>query len=79
MFDFQPGPGPIGELRAFLEGRGYRFVTVESNAVNAFFVDPERFEARFVDALRGAEYRDNPYQRRKLGLPRLEDRDAAGG
>ena len=65
-FDFQPGSGPIDELRRFMEGRGYRFVTVESNAVNAFFLDPGRFEPDFVAGLRGTGYRDNVFQRRKL-------------
>ena len=75
-FDFGPGPGPVGELRSFMEGRGYRFVTVESNAVNVFFLDPGRFEQGFVDGLRGADYRDNVYQRRKLAG---KDRQRPGG
>ena len=66
-FDFRPGPGPIKAWRELLDGHGYRFVTVESNAVNAFFLDPARFDPSFVAGLKGADYRDNVFQRRKLG------------
>lgn len=45
--------------RKLLEGRGWRFVTVDSNGVNAFFVEPSAFEAGFVAALEGVAFRDN--------------------
>jgi hypothetical protein len=37
--------------RRLLEPRGYRFVTVESNGVNAFFIAPGAFSESFVGAL----------------------------
>jgi hypothetical protein len=52
-------------LRHLLEGRGYRFVTVEQNGVNAFFADPQQFEAGFLDVVRGTEFRENLVQRRE--------------
>jgi hypothetical protein len=52
-------------LRRLFEGRGYRFVTVEQNGVNAFFADRTEFDAEFLDALRGAAFRENVVQRRE--------------
>jgi hypothetical protein len=40
----------IAGWRAGLERYGYRFVTVEQNGVNAFFVDPRHFEPCFLVA-----------------------------
>jgi hypothetical protein len=59
----------IAGWRTFLAKRGYRFVTVERNGVNAFFVDPAHFEAAFVDGLRGLAFAENQYQYRKFGAP----------
>ena len=52
-------------LRHLLEGRGYRFVTVEQNGVNAFFADPSQFPSRFFDGIRGSDFRENIVQRRE--------------
>jgi len=52
-------------LRHLLEGCGYRFVTVEQNGVNAFFADPGQFDAGFLEAIRGSEFRENLVQRRE--------------
>lgn len=52
-------------LRRLLEGRGYRFVTVEQNGVNAFFVDPTQFPSGVLDGIRGTEFRENIVQRRE--------------
>lgn len=38
---------------------GYRFVSVESNGVNALFIDPSEFDNRFVDQLKGLEFQEN--------------------
>jgi hypothetical protein len=55
----------VGGWRAFFEQRGYRFVTVDSNGVNAFFVASEAFEAGFVNGIRGTGFRENFYQTAK--------------
>lgn len=52
-------------LRRLLEGRGYRFVTVEQNGVNAFFADPVQFPSGVLDGIRGTEFRENIVQRRE--------------
>ena len=52
-------------LRALLESRGYRFVSVEQNGVNAFFADPAAFEPAFLNGIRGTEFRENIVQRRE--------------
>jgi hypothetical protein len=46
--------------------QGYRFVTVERNGVNAFFVDPAWFERDFLDGIRGLAFAENRYQHRKF-------------
>jgi len=56
----------IAGWRACLSKRGYRFVTVERNGVNAFFVDPAHFEADFLDGVKGLEFAENHYQLRKF-------------
>jgi hypothetical protein len=57
----------IAAWRALLGSRGYRFVTVESCGVNAFFVDPSMFDDRFLVGVRGREFEENRYQRVKFG------------
>jgi len=52
--------------RALFEAHGYRFVTVERNGVNAFFVDPAHFERSFLDAIRGLGFAPNRYQAMKF-------------
>ncbi len=56
----------IAAWRKFLGGRGYRFVTVDRNGVNAFFADEACFATEFLDGLRGLEFAENRYQRRKF-------------
>jgi hypothetical protein len=59
----------IAGWRACLERHGYRFVTVERNGVNAFFVDPACFDAGFLAAVDGVRFAENQYQLRKFGVP----------
>ena len=40
----------------------YKFVTIDSNGVNAFFIDPGEFDADFVDNLSSLGFQDNFYQ-----------------
>ena len=52
-------------LRAWqkmLRGMGYRFVTVDSNGVNAFFVDPTQYLAGFLEDVVPLAYAENRYQ-----------------
>ena len=55
--------------RSFFESKGYRFVTVDQNGVNAFFVDPQFFEAKFLDSIMPLEFAENLYQFRKFRIP----------
>lgn len=52
--------------RKFFENLGYHFVTVDTKGVNAFFVDPECFDSRFFEKLRGLSFQENLYQQRKF-------------
>ena len=55
--------------RKFFESRGYRFVTVDQNGVNAFFVDPAYFDQDFLDGIKPLEFAENLYQHRKFRMP----------
>lgn len=46
----------IAAWRNFFGAHGYRFVTVDRNGVNAFFILPEAFEDGFADNLRGLPF-----------------------
>lgn len=59
----------ISGWRRFFEKWGYRFLTVDRNGVNAFFVNPAEFESEFIDKLRGLEFQENFYQMRKFRVP----------
>jgi hypothetical protein len=48
---------------ALLEPRGYRFLTVESNGVNAFFIEPAAFDVGFLQQLaKGMQFAENVAQ-----------------
>lgn len=51
--------------RTLLEKAGYKFVTVDSNGVNAFFIDPNCFSSEFVSSLKPKYFAENFYQRQK--------------
>lgn len=53
----------VSAWRALLSGQGYRFVTVDSNGVNAFFVDPGAVDVGFLDDLSAVSFAEN-YGRR---------------
>lgn len=46
----------------FLAGIGYRFVTVDRNGVNAFFVDPTQYQPGFLEDIVPLAYAENRYQ-----------------
>ncbi len=52
--------------RRFFEKWGYKFITVDKNGVNAFFVNPAEFEAEFIDKLKGLEFQENFNKMRKF-------------
>jgi len=56
----------IAGWRKFLGSRGYHFVTVDRNGVNAFFVDPTLFDHAFLGGVKGLEFSENRYQYRKF-------------
>jgi hypothetical protein len=47
-------------------------VTVDRNGVNGFFVDPEYFEASFLDAVNGLDFAENQSQLKKFSIPSKE-------
>jgi hypothetical protein len=53
----------------FFAEQGYRFVTVDRNGVNAFFVDPLWFDTNFLDAVQGLDFAENQYQYTKFREP----------
>jgi hypothetical protein len=56
----------ISGWRKFFERYGYRFVTVDRNGVNGFFVAPEFFEESFIDEVQGLRFAENQYQYKKF-------------
>lgn len=59
----------IAGWRKFFESRGYRFITVDRNGVNAFFADPTFFQHDFLNNVSGIEFAENLYQYRKFRMP----------
>jgi len=49
----------IAAWRALLGRHGYRFVTVDSNGVNAFFIRPKFFQDGYADGLHGLAFQEN--------------------
>ena len=45
---------------------GYYFVTVESNGVNSFFIDPIHFDKDFVSNIKGLKFAENRFQSMKF-------------
>ncbi len=54
--------------RRLFEKNGYRFVTVDRNGVNAFFVDPRHFDVAFLDQVKGLSFAENQSQYRKFRI-----------
>ena len=59
----------VAGWRTWLEGLGYRFVTVDACGVNAFFADPAAFDGGFLDGVQGLAFAENQYQLRKFRVP----------
>ena len=45
--------------RRFFSRHGYRFVTVDQNGINAFFIDEKEFAPSFINGIRGIEFQEN--------------------
>jgi len=58
----------ISGWRKFFEQNGYRFVTVDRNGVNAFFVDPVYFSESFLDGVMGLAFAENQSQYKKFRI-----------
>jgi hypothetical protein len=58
----------ISGWRKFFEQHGYRFVAVDRNGVNGFFVDPQFFDESFLDNLCGLEFAENQSQYKKFRM-----------
>ena len=56
----------ISAWRKFFDKQDYRFVTVDSKGVNAFFVDSKSFNSSFLDGIVGVPFVENLYQMRKF-------------
>ena len=52
--------------RKYFESIGYRFITVDRNGVNVFFVAPEYFKPEFLDGIEGNLFAENFYQLMKF-------------
>lgn len=52
--------------KTLFEKLGYQFVTVDSNGVNAFFIDPSQFNSSFTKQIKGISFAENGYQMRKF-------------
>jgi len=57
----------ISAWRKFFKRHGYTFVCVESNGVNAFFVNPRAFNKTFLRQLQGLSFSENTQQLQKCG------------
>jgi hypothetical protein len=51
----------IRAWRNLMHGYGYKFLTVETNGVNAYFVRPECFREDLFEGLKSREYEENFY------------------
>jgi hypothetical protein len=56
----------ISGWRNWFKEQGYRFVTVERNGINAFFVDAALFDPEFLTKLRPLDFAENQFQRRRF-------------
>ena len=59
----------VSALKKLFVTFGYKFVTVDANGVNAIFIDPEQFEPKFVNSIRGRDFAENFSQLRQYRMP----------
>lgn len=58
--------------RLFFEKVGYRFITVDQNGVNAFFVDEKCFDSEFLNNINSLDFAENQFQLNKFRVPSSE-------
>jgi len=58
----------ISGWRKLFDRYGYRFITVDQNGVNAFFVDPSVVDGNFLNGIIGLDFAENSYQQRKFRM-----------
>lgn len=56
----------ITAWKILFESYGYKFITVEQNGVNAFFVNPSDFDSEFLSKINGTHFRENAHQLKKF-------------
>jgi hypothetical protein len=56
----------ISGWRKFFTAHGYRFVTVDRNGVNGFFVDPRHFDKSFLDGVCSQDFAENQSQYKRF-------------
>ena len=56
----------IGAWKKMFSSYGYDFLTVDSNGVNAFFIDKNNFEINFIENIKGEDFKENFYQLKKF-------------
>jgi hypothetical protein len=56
----------ISAWKKFFSSVGYKFITVDSKGVNAFFVNPEYFENKFINGVDSKGFQENELQRLKF-------------
>ena len=59
----------ISAWRTLFDQHKYKFITVDSNGVNAFFVDPNEFDRTYLKRIRGLEFQENFLQLQKFKIP----------
>lgn len=56
----------IAAWKKLLSCYDYRFLSVEKNGVNAFFVNPLEFQSEFLEGLAGLDFAENVHQSRQF-------------
>ena len=52
--------------RQFFNGNNYEFICVDSNGINCFFVDRNEFDIDFYQNIKGFQFRENFWQKKKF-------------
>lgn len=58
--------------KSFFAKKGYSFITVDRNGVNAFFVDTALFDKSFLENISSLGFAENQYQLKKFEKPSSE-------
>ncbi len=58
----------VGAWKSLMKKNGYRFITVDSNGVNAFFVNERAFKNSFLRKIQGCSFEENFFQRNQMKM-----------